>query len=324
MDDEVGLADLLQRRAERLDQLVRQVPDEAHRVGQRVDPALGGAGLAGSGVQGGEQRVLDQHAGPGEPIEQTGLAGVGVTRDRDAGHRVPPAAGPLGLADGRHAGDLASQPGDPRTDAPPVGLELGLTRTAQADAAVAAGRAAGLPAHRLTPTAQARQQVLQLRQLDLGLALLALRVLGEDVQDQGDPVDDLDLGLGLQVAQLAGRELAVADDGVGTGRGHDSAQVADLAPADVRGRVGPLPALDQPVEHLRAGRVGQRRQFGERVLRVLDGALGPHPDEDHPFEAELPVLDLGDVGQFGRQAGDAAQRVAVLEIEDAGAGYGVE
>ena len=38
--DQVGVGDLLQRRAERLDELVRQVPDEADRVGQRVDPAV--------------------------------------------------------------------------------------------------------------------------------------------------------------------------------------------------------------------------------------------------------------------------------------------
>ena len=37
---QVGLGRLLQRRGERLDQVVRQVPDEADGVGQRVDPAV--------------------------------------------------------------------------------------------------------------------------------------------------------------------------------------------------------------------------------------------------------------------------------------------
>ncbi len=52
-------------------------------------------------------------------------------------------------------------------DAPPVGLELGLTRTTQTHAAVAAARTAtGLPGQRVTPTTQAWQEVLQLSQLE--------------------------------------------------------------------------------------------------------------------------------------------------------------
>ena len=61
VQDQVGVGDLLQRRAERLDQLVRQVPDEADGVGQRVRPAAGGCGPAHGRVERGEQRVLDQH-----------------------------------------------------------------------------------------------------------------------------------------------------------------------------------------------------------------------------------------------------------------------
>jgi hypothetical protein len=60
-----------------------------------------------------------------------------------------------------------------------------------------------LPGHRLTPTAQARQEVLQLGQLDLRLALGGLGVLGEDVEDQGGAVDDLDLDDVLEGAPLA-------------------------------------------------------------------------------------------------------------------------
>ena len=44
---QVGLGRLLQGRGERLDQVVRQVPDEADGVGQGVDPAVGGCWPAG-------------------------------------------------------------------------------------------------------------------------------------------------------------------------------------------------------------------------------------------------------------------------------------
>ena len=71
-----------------------------------------------------------------------------------------------------------------RLDAPAVDLELGLTGTAGPDAAALLGQ---LDA----PAPQAGQPVAQLRELDLHHALLARRVLGEDVEDQRDAVDDV-------------------------------------------------------------------------------------------------------------------------------------
>ena len=62
VQDQVGVGDLLQRRAERLDQLVGQVPDEADGVAHRVDPAVRGGRTTRGRVERREQRVLDQHA----------------------------------------------------------------------------------------------------------------------------------------------------------------------------------------------------------------------------------------------------------------------
>ncbi len=61
--DQVGVADLLERRPERLDQLVRQVAHESDGVGERVHPAVGVVLRRTVGVEGREQRVLDEHAG---------------------------------------------------------------------------------------------------------------------------------------------------------------------------------------------------------------------------------------------------------------------
>ena len=96
------------------------------------------------------------------------------------------------------------------------------------------------------------------------------------------------------------------------------AQLVDLAASDVGGRVGLLSALDERVEHLRAGRLGEQLELGERVLGVLGGALGPDADEDDPLEPQLAVLDLGDVLELGREAGDAAQGLAFVELEVVG------
>ena len=269
MQHQVGVGDLLERGPEGLHQLMRQVPDEADRVGEGVDPAVGVSRAAHGGVEGGEQRVLHQHPGAGQPVQQRRLPGVGVPGDRHRRHRVAPRAG-------RAASRARSHPGRSRraaceirvADPPPVGLDLGLAGTAGADAAAAGDPATGLPGQRLAPAAQPRQHVLQLGELDLGLALPAPGVLGEDVQDQRGPVDDLDLDHAPPAcASWLGRQLAVADDGVGAGRRHDLAQLHGLARADVGGRVRLAAALDEAVEHHANPR--SRRAAASSRQRVL-------------------------------------------------------
>ena len=103
---QVRVGGLLQRGAERLDELVRQVPDEPDGVGQRVAATVRGGGAPGGRVEGGEQRVLDQHAGVGQRVEQARLAGVGVADDGHRGHLVAPArrrAGSRGPASSRRS-----------------------------------------------------------------------------------------------------------------------------------------------------------------------------------------------------------------------------
>ena len=60
---QVGVGDLLERRAERLDELVRQAAHEADGVGEQHGLAAGEAQPAGRGVERGEQPVLDEHVG---------------------------------------------------------------------------------------------------------------------------------------------------------------------------------------------------------------------------------------------------------------------
>ena len=80
---------------------------------------------------------------------------------------------------------------------------------------MAAGRlTTGLTGHRLTPTTQTRQEVLKLGQLNLSLAFTALGMLGEDIENQGCPVDDLDLDDVLERPSLSGAELTVTNHSV--------------------------------------------------------------------------------------------------------------
>ena len=65
--------------------------------------------------------------------------------------------------------------------------------------------------------AHPREVVLELRELDLELALGAVRVRGEDVEDDRRAVDHRDPERRLEVALLARRELVVAGDEVRVG-----------------------------------------------------------------------------------------------------------
>ena len=63
MDEQVGVGRHLEGGAEGLDQLVGQLADEADGVGEQHGLAAGQLEPPGGGVEGGEEPVLDEHAG---------------------------------------------------------------------------------------------------------------------------------------------------------------------------------------------------------------------------------------------------------------------
>ena len=79
-----------------------------------------------------------------------------------------------------------------------------------------------------------------------------------------------------------GRELAVADDGVGPLLDDDVAQLLRLALAEVGRGVGLLATLDDALEHRRTGRLGEGRELADGVLGVVGGAVVPDAGELHP------------------------------------------
>ena len=141
----------------------------------------------------------------------------------------------------------------------------------------------------------------------VGLAFGRLRVGREDVEDEGGPVDDLDLDLVLQIAELSRAQLAVADHGVGPGRHHDLPELVDLPAPDERRRIGSLPALHQAVQDLGSGGLGEQPQLGQRVGGVGLGAVRPDPHQDHALQTQAAVLDLGDVVELGAKPVDTAE-----------------
>ena len=132
-----------------------------------------------------EEVVGRGEPGAAQPVEQRGLARVGVADERDDRHAG--AAAPVALLApvGLHVRQLALDLHHATPDHAAVGLELRLARSPRADAAAQPLEVGPLPD-------QPRQQVRELRQLDLQLALRRARALGEDVEDERGAIDHLD------------------------------------------------------------------------------------------------------------------------------------
>ena len=84
--DQVGAERLLERRGERLHQLVRQLADEADGVGEQV-AAPGDLERARGRVEGVEQALAHAHVRAGERVQERGLAGVRVPGQRHGRER---------------------------------------------------------------------------------------------------------------------------------------------------------------------------------------------------------------------------------------------
>ena len=231
VEQNIGLPGLFQAGAERFNQLVRQIAHEADRVGQGVGAAVFGLGGADGRVERGEQDVLHHDPGVRQPVEQARLASVGVADDRDRRDAVAFAGGAFDLAGRRHLGDVAAQLRHALADAATVEFDLGFTGTARTDSGTAGHLTTGLTRHGFTPAAQTRQQVLQLCEFDLCLAFATFGVLGEDVEDERHPVDDLHLDDVFQCTALGRCEFGVEDDGVSADGIYDFGEFACLAAA---------------------------------------------------------------------------------------------
>jgi hypothetical protein len=113
VQQQVGLTDHLEGGTEGLDQLVGKLPHEAHRVGDQHGLTAREVQLAGAGVEGGEESVLDQHVRAAQAVEEGRLAGVGVADQRDRALPGPAPAPALGLAGPVQPAEVGLEAGHP-------------------------------------------------------------------------------------------------------------------------------------------------------------------------------------------------------------------
>ena len=255
VEQQVRLHDFFEGGFEGFDQAVGQFADETHGVGQQHVLVGRQAQAPGGRIERGEQFILGQDLGAGEAVEQGGFAGVGVADDGGERPAVALARLALGPALAAHQDQFLADPRDAVLDAAAVGFQLRFTFAApHADAALLAGQVAPEPG-------QPRQQMLELRQFDLQLALARAGAPGENVEDERGAVQHLAVENLLQVSALGRGKFIVEDDRIDVVPPAVRGKLVGLALADERGRVRGLQLLDAVADHLAARGGGQLGKF---------------------------------------------------------------
>ncbi len=204
---QIGGRHFLERRAKCRDERVRKPIDEADRVRHEQLAPVRQPHFSDQRIQRHEERIRRDRLIAGQRVEERRLAGVGVADEGDSRHGALLA--PLAQLRPAPADDvnLLRQHADAVPNPPAIGFEFGFARAPGADAA-AETRQCGARSD------ESRQQVLQLRQLDLQLAFPRPRTTREDVEDELRPIDDLPVERLLEIAQLRRAQLVVEDDDV--------------------------------------------------------------------------------------------------------------
>ena len=265
VEQQVSETNRIERRAERLDELMRELRDETNGVGQEHCLSTGQGQLAGPRVQGLEEAVGSWHVGVGQLVEQRGLAGIGVADQRHL--PTPPTATlcPLGRSVLVHLPQISLEPVHPPHQPPPIDLELGLTRSPRPDATRLLRQA-------MAASAQPGKAIAKQRELDLCPAFWAPCVLGEDVEDHRSAIDGGATEDLLEVPLLRRAQIVIEHHRVDIVDEAELVELLGLSRAEERRRVRVILSLDDPVDDVRACRRHERGELIERGLEAISRA----------------------------------------------------
>jgi hypothetical protein len=257
VNQEVGIAQLFQSRAEGVDEVFGEIGDEADGVGDADVALRRNVGAANRRIEGCERLVGDERIAAREPVEQRRFSGVRITDERN--ERLAAVAGAANRALPAHAFELAAQHADARADAAAIDFQLRFPGPTGADAA-AQTRKVGTDADEI------RLAVAQLRELDLQLPFAAARVTRKDIEDEHRPVDDRQRNDLFEILPLARAQVVEDEEQLRLERPRAIGDLARFSAADERCRIDGVAPLDDAIEDARAGRA--RKRFELEQLRL--------------------------------------------------------
>src|SRR5579883_1706751 len=246
MQNEIGLNNFFQRRAECRNQLMRQFPDKPDRIGNQNRKILSELNPANQGIESGEQPLGNKCFFLGESAKQRRFTRIGVSHQRYQRQLITTTTLAVQLPVFAHLFDVAPQRTDPMTDLPAVHFEFCFTRTARADTTAETREVFAI-------SGQARQPVLELSKLHLQLAFFGAGTTGKDIENQSRAVDDFSVEDFFQILVLAWREFFVKDNDIHTFQKNLFTQLLDFAFSDVGGRIRTVAALDHLIDDACAG-----------------------------------------------------------------------
>jgi hypothetical protein len=91
----------------------------------------------------------------------------------------------------------------------------------------------------------------------------------------------------------------------------DVAQLLGLARTKVGRGIRSVATLDQSIEDERSRGLGEERELRKAAIGIANSATRPDSGEHNTLEPHLPVLNLGDILEFGPQAGNAPKCVSI-------------
>ena len=174
MNEKIGHHGFFKRGIEGLDETMRELANESHRVRKQERLFIGESDFPRGGVQRREEFILDENVGAGEGVQEGGFAGIRVAHDRGVRNRGAFAILALG---GPLAFDGIKIPFE-AIDLPPdlafILLELGF--------ALAFGSNAAALLAKVSPcTNKSRERILHASEIDLEAGFACLRPLRKDI-----------------------------------------------------------------------------------------------------------------------------------------------
>ena len=202
MQNQISLRGFLQRRAECLDQMMRQAPDQPDRIREQNGSAVRKFERTRSDIERSKELVLGQDTGIRQHIEHRGFSCIRIADNRSRQDAVLFAAAAEKYAVLLHFAQSMLQRRNPCADMSAVGFELCLTGAACPDAAAE-------PRKCRTDAGQAREPVAVLRKRDLNLAFRSPRPARKDIKNQHGAVNDLAVCQVRDITHLHAGQLGI-------------------------------------------------------------------------------------------------------------------